>query len=253
MNKQEQGMEYRRAVMLFLARAGYASTRQLARSVWGACTASKRNMCGRTLRKLQELGLVVTRRDDDSVTGEQLAALSQAGANWVTANCGEHLPGERPHGRDWLRHHYGHRTACNSVVAALHAQMPNFRIWSELEVRSGRAPIQEYRYKLPDNTEEVKIPDLVGERPDGSWVWFEVENSWRSTKDMQKLEAFMRTQFVTPKRLRELWFVLTSDAAGSFGARLRQRLADQEGQAVLAHVSIFTLDADSLQLTPVAF
>lgn len=252
MNKREKGVAYRNAVMLFIARAGYASTRQLARAAWGACSPSKRNMAGRTLRKLQEEGLIVTRRDGDSVSGEQLVALTRSGVNWVAAHLGENLPGERPHGRDWLRHHHGHRTACNGVFAALQAQKLVANAWTELEIRSDRGPLIEYRYRDLDNQPAVKIPDLMFTMPDGSWGWIEVENSFRSTKDMQKLEAFMRTQYVKPLRLQHLWFVLTSPAAGSFTKRLRERLSDKEGAEVMKHVRIFALDAESLELREVA-
>lgn len=250
MNKRELGATYRDAVLVFLARAGYASTRQLARAIWGGCTDSKRNMCGRTLRKLKTDKLVVARREGDSHVGEQLVALTQAGATLAHESLGQHLPGERPHGRDWLRHSHAHRTACNAVLAALWTeddQLPE--LWSELEVQAERAPIKSYQYSMPDGTRVLKIPDMLATKADESWVWFEIENTYRSNKDMQKLEAFMRAQFINPKRLQHLWFVITAEAARTFPARLRARLTDAAGEQVLSHVRFFELNPDKLELT----
>jgi len=91
MNKREQGKQYRVLVLRALARVGYATTRQLAKMVWWRCDESTRKMCGRTLRCLLKERLIVTKRDGDSVNGEQLAAVTAAGAAWLAVN-GDPLP-----------------------------------------------------------------------------------------------------------------------------------------------------------------
>ncbi len=199
MSKRDLGHEYRVNTMRLLARLGYASTRQVARAVWWRCDISTRKMAGRTLRWLLERGLIVAKRDGDSINGEQLSAVTAAGAAWLT-EMGEPLPQGKAHARDWLRHAHSHRTACNSVYAAMCGLFPDTPIWSELEVRSGLAPVHEFAYRSEEG-DTVKIPDLVAENADGEYEWVEVENNWRSAKDLNKMVECMRAMFRNPKRI----------------------------------------------------
>lgn len=99
MSKRTRGNAYRVNTLRLLARVGYASTRQVARAVWWRCDESTRKMAGRTLRWLLEHGLIVTKRDGDSINGEQLAAVTAAGAAWLAEN-GDPLPYGKAHARD---------------------------------------------------------------------------------------------------------------------------------------------------------
>jgi hypothetical protein len=263
MNKREQGHVYRVHAMMALAHLGYATTRQLARIVHRQCSASTRKMMTRTIRWLLEERLVVTKRDGDSVAGEMLVALTAKGAGWL-AEHGEPLPGGKAHARDWLRHAHSHRTACNSVYAALCGLLPEPGGWSELEIRNGSAPITEYPYSL-DSQATSKIPDVLMQLHDGGFVWLEVENSWRNDKDMQKLRAFLRSIFWVPGQVREVRFVITRPGAKTIGERLRRLLShgpdsgwarqirELDARILAQHVSVFSLDEDRLELSPVTF
>lgn len=228
-SKQEQGHHYRVQTLRLLARLGYASTRQVARAVWGACTLSTRKMASRTIRWLFAAGYVVSRRDRDSVNGERLIALSAAGAEKL-AEWGTPLMGGKAHARDWLRHAHAHRTACNAVFSATAGERDSLDDvgWSELEIRNGTAPAELSSFPFTADGQDLqKIPDLLLKRIDGvaAPVWVEVENTWRSAKDLQKAVSFMRAMFRQPAPPASLiLFVITAPGASSIGRRLAAAL-----------------------------
>lgn len=261
MNKREQGMHYRVQVLRALARLGYASTRQLAKMLWQRCDGSTRKMTGRTLRWLLDSGYIVTKRDGDSVNGEQLAAVTASGAAWLARN-GDPLPYGKAHARDWLRHAHSHRTASNSVYAAAVGLLSNKGGWSELEIRAGLAPLGQLAYSF-DGAVLGKIPDVLLELPSGL-AWVEVENSYRSDKDVAKVVASMRAM-VVDKRVSEVHFVITAPGAKNIGQRLRRLLThgpesgwprqvkELDARILAQYVRVFSLDSDTLELSPVPF
>jgi len=263
MNKREQGHVYRVHALIALAHLGYATTRQLARIVHRQCSMSTRKMMLRTIQWLLNERLVVTRREGDSVAGETLVALTAKGAAWL-AEYGEPMPGGRAHARDWLRHAHSHRTACNSVYAALCGLLPEPAGWSEIEIRNRSAPLTDYKFSF-EGKSTSKIPDVVMQRYDGSLTWVEVENSWRSDKDMRKLHAFMRSMFRVPGQVRTLHFIITRPGAKSIGDRLRRMLShapesglpfqvkELDARSLEKHIKVFLLDDEVLELLPVAF
>lgn len=262
MNNRALGHAYRARVLRFLARVGYGSTRQVAQAVWWRCDESTRKMAGRTLRWLMERGYIVTKRADDSVNGEQLSAVTKAGAEWLAREA-EPLPYGKAHARDWLRHAHSHRTACNSVYAAVVGCFPDAAAWSELEVRAGLAPLNTYAWR-DDGAELVKIPDLVATYTEGL-EWLEVENSWRSDKDFKKLVSFLRAMFWTVNRasVRRVHFVIAAPGAKTIGARLRKALThgpesgwprqvkETDARILRDHVRISLLDHETLTLSSV--
>lgn len=261
MNKRERGMHYRVQMMKALARLGYASTRQLAKMLWRRCDGSTRKMAGRTLRWLLDSGYIVTKRDGDSVNGEQLAAVTAAGAAWLARN-GDPLPYGKAHARDWLRHAHSHRTASNSVYAAAVGLFPNKGGWSELEIRAGLAPLGQLAYSF-DGAVLGKIPDVLLELPSGL-AWVEVENCYRSDIDVAKVVASMRAMFID-KRVSEVHFVITAPGAKTIGQRLRKALThspesgwprqvkELDARILAQFMKVFSLNSDTLDLSPIAF
>lgn len=262
MNKREQGNAYRVKTMRLLARLGYGSTRQVARGVWCGCDMSSRKMARRTLRWLLECGYIVTRRDGDSVNGEQLSAVTETGARWL-AEYGEPLPGGKAHARDWLRHAHSHRTACNSVYTARCSMINDERsVWSELEVRSKIAPVHQVRYTF-DNKATVKIPDLLAQLTDGKYEWIEVENNWRSETDLLKMVSCMRSMFYNANQTRFacVHFIIVAPGAKSIGERLRKKMThdlhsgearqvkETDARILNQHLKVSTLDHETLTLT----
>lgn len=260
-SKQQIGREYRAKTLKFLARVGYATTRQIAMAVLGSCDMSGRKMAGRTIRSLFALGYLVKKRDGDSVAGEMMLALNRAGVA-ALAELAE-MPHGRAHARDWLRHAHKHRTACNSVYAAVTRGLDEDIGWSELEIRAGSAPakLSAFSYIDDDGISLQKIPDLLLHGFAGP-IWVEVENTWRGARDMQKLVCFLRRIFGRPVSLVEkVWFVVTAPGAKTIGERLHKALTHQQdsgyprqireldAKILSEHLAIFQLDIDLLELT----
>lgn len=227
-------------------------------------------MANRTVTWLLNKGWLVAKNNNNSVAGERLVALTKAGVATLRYT----LPGDRAHARDWLRHAHAHRTAANSAfVAIAHSRQLGGTGYddpcsaTELEISAGDYPagFGIFRYSH-DGVEMQKIPDgilYIGNKH----VWLEVENAWRGAKDFEKLLSFLRATFNqrTPPAV-EVWFVITASGAKTIGKRLKARLgprtdgiADgrslrwQEFDAKLLsdRIKIFSLDADTLELTPV--
>lgn len=267
MNKQKRGQIYRVHTMRLLARLGYASTRQIARAVWGVCDESSKKMAGRAVTWLLERGLVVVKREGGTVNGERLAAVTAAGARWL-AEHGEPLPGGKAHARDWLRHAHSHRSACNSVYAARCGLVDDDDrvVWSEVEIRAKTAPVSQFSYRF-ENSETVKIPDLLARLTDGRYEWMEVENTWRSATDFTKLVEFLRAMFYNAKQTRFacVHLVVTAPGAKNIGARLRKRLThdlhsgeprqikETDARILASHLKVSQLDHETLELSRVEF
>lgn len=255
-------MHYRIQILQALAKLGYATTRQLAKIVWRECDESSRKMCGRTLRWLLKERLVVTKRDGDSVNGEQLSAVTIAGAAWLAKN-GTPLPSGRAHARDWLRHAHSHRTVCNSVYAARAGLLPDSGAWSELEIRSGLAPIAKLDF-IHEGVSEAKIPDVLLELADKRLAWVEVENSWRSEKDLVKAVASIRAM-TAKKNIAEVHFIISAPGAKTIGYRLRKllthspqsgsprQLKELDARILSDFIRVFALDRETLDLMPIPF
>lgn len=84
LSNQARGERYRQHTLELLSRLGYGSARQVARGVWGRLTPSTRKMAQRLLARLRAERLVVSKRDGNSVNGEQLYALTKAGVARLT-------------------------------------------------------------------------------------------------------------------------------------------------------------------------
>lgn len=261
MNKRQMGATYRANTLLLLAATGYASTRHVARFVWGRCDESSRRMASRTLRWLLDRRFIVSRREGDGIAmanQELLFALTQAGADEVR-KLGSSLVAEKVHARDYLRHAHAHRTACNGVYVAWTGH-----IWSELEIRAGDSPVSKFSYKLDGQTLN-KIPDLVA--GDGiGFEWIEVENSWRSDKDLEKVVACMRDMFWpgSNSRISRMHFVVTVKSAMTIGQRLKKRLThgpdsgwprqvrEVDARILAQHLRVSVLDPETLELRALA-
>lgn len=215
-------------------------------------------MASRTLRALLERRLVVSKRDGEGLhraNYELLFALTQAGANEVR-NHGTELIADKVHARDYLRHAHEHRTACNSVYAALCGQR-----WSELQIRSGDCPLSEFCYRVGEE-EFSKIPDVVA-ADDKGFEWVEVENSWRSDKDLVKVVNCMRAMFLREKgRITCMHFIVTVPGARTIGQRLKRRLMhgpesgwarqvkELDARILAQHLRVSILNAATLELHP---
>jgi len=241
-------VEHREATLQFIARVGYATVRQVARGVWGKADKSARMGAGRSLRWLLERNLVTRKRDGDTASCEYLYALTRAG---VTALNGldVSLPGGKAHGRDWLRYAHAHRNACNDVFASMYASKvlkeTEMKVYSELEIRAGTAPVCNLEYKSADGSRFSKIPDLLIVGPRDRVTWIEVENAYRNDRDLQKVLSMMRAEALTEKpRVNQFVFYITAKGAVRIGERLKNALKPDPGAA---HGSIAAADTRILR------
>lgn len=265
-SKRELGHYYRNRTLGLLGRLGYGTTRQVARGVWGKLTPSTRKMASRTIARLLEDGLLVRKRDKNSVNGEQLVALTKSGA----ASIGYLLPNEHAHARDWLRHAHSHRTAANSVfVAANQFYFDGIEGGcSELEIRAADGipeNMAKFDFSL-DGQPATKIPDCII-RTDNGLAWVEVENNWRSEKDLAKLIQFMRSLFyLRNSPVTQIWFVVTAPGAHTIGRRLRKRLTHEDprdatprqireldARMIASKIRVLQLNIDTMELIPAEF
>lgn len=267
-----KGLNYQNKTLHLLARLGYATTRQIARGVWGKVTPSTRKMATRTLNTLLETGLLVERRED--VNSDRLVALTKAGVQRLRTVVSFGLVNGRQHARDWLRHAHDHRTACNSVFvsAAAYAydesmERDDWLGLTELEIRGDNQTLLHEAwcdYRSEDNEDERKIADGVVYRA-GKPIWIEVENCDRGTGDMRKCVDWLRAMYAKRKpEAEQVWFVITAPGAARIGRRLkaaltpgdfvsdaRPRQAKELDERILREhrVRVFSLDADTLELT----
>jgi Holliday junction resolvase len=259
MYKKEQGEMYRKDVLSLLARVGYASTRQIAKGVWKRCDVSTRKMAGRTLRWLLNQRLIVCKREGDGVVNvntELLYALTSKGAA-ATRQFGSPLVADKVHARDYLKSSHSHRTQCNSVYVAL----PNQRIWSELEIRAKRSGLNSFTY-ASGGVSYSKIPDLIAVTPDNRWEWIEVENSWRSDKDLVKIRDCIRDMYRRENHIGCVHFVVTSPGARTIGRRLAKLMTPKDFNDYLltgeldkrilrSHIKVSLLNQQTLSLLPI--
>lgn len=263
-NKRLIGQENRFKTLAILTRLGYATTRQVAMTLFGSCTASSRQMAGRTIRWLLDRGYVVERRDCMSVAGERMIALTRSGAQAIEASAT--LPLGRGHARDWLRHAHSHRTAANSVFCSVARSLDEDPGFSELEIRAGEAPPALSAFSYTCQGEAVrKVPDLLLHGSDGEApIWVEVENTCRSARDLERVVAFLRCVFVRPQPpVSKVWFVITSPSASRVWHRLQAAMTHAPGSGesrlvreldarILAErVVVLNLDPERLELSRV--
>lgn len=257
MNTRNKGASYRLQTLHLLAATGYASTRQVARHLWGRCDENSRRMARRTLTWLLNRKLVVSKREAvwsvSAGSGELLYALNRAGVDVIKQH-GNSLVAEKVHARDYIRHAHSHRSACNSVYVA----WPTDEVFSELSVRAGECDLARFEYCHKEE-QIAKIPDLVAVE-DGRFVWIEVENSWRGEGDLAKLIDCMRMMFGRDHGISRMHFVVTSPAARTIGKRIKNRLTHRpetgwprqikelDARILALHIAVSELDPETLEL-----
>lgn len=257
------GAQRRLDVLYFLARAGYATTRQLAYYCTGSASKNKTNMLNRTLSRMLADKLIHERID--RLQTERFVALTTAGARLAT----EQIPalgGITPSVRDNLRHVNAHRTAANGILAYYLKKYPpvdGHIVRSELEIAANRALGQMQYWSGPDNRSLDKVADgIIKVSRNGGWntFWLEIENSYRSPRDLQRLVAFCRQWYrYRFQPFDMLVLVVTSDCAKTVGDRLVNALQqaardDYEFRSnlpeVMGRVQVFEFDAALNEVRP---
>jgi hypothetical protein len=171
-------------ILFYLHRFGWLKTRQIAALVWPkSADGGGYSMAQRTLRRLKLAHKVIPKLAPDGAT---IYALGRGGAKQLhdhegleyaktTRDCMRSLPA------------YDHRALANDIAIGWIAQGKN--AWTEHEIQTGRAPVKVLRGKIPDVLLDWSEQTITA---DGEMVlaWVEVENSWKSNRDMDKLLGF---------------------------------------------------------------
>lgn len=175
------------AILIYLHRFGWLKTRQIAALVWPeSAEGGGYSMAQRTLRRLKLARKVIAKIAPDGAT---IYALGRGGAQLLretteiedaktTRDCMRSLPA------------YDHRALANDLAIAWIAQGKT--AWTEHEVQTGRAPVKVHRGKIPDllldwSEKTVAADDEV------VLAWVEVENTWKSNRELDKMLAFFCT------------------------------------------------------------
>lgn len=222
------GAKRRLEVLYFLARAGYATTRQLAFYCTGSASKNKTNMLNRTLSRMLADRLIHERVD--RLQTERFVALTATGAHLAVKKIPA-LKGEVPSVCDNLRHVNSHRTAANGILAYYLRKYPSAAghvVRSEIEIAANRALGQMQYWSGPDNRSLDKVADgIIKVSRNNQWhsYWLEVENSYRSPRDLQRLVAFCRQWYRNRfQPFGTLVLIITDDCAKTVGERLFKAL-----------------------------
>jgi hypothetical protein len=172
------------AILIYLYRFGWLKTRQIAALVWPeSAEGGGYSMAQRTLRRLKLARKVIAQIAPDGAT---IYALGRGGAQLLRETT-EIVEAKTT--RDCMRYlsAYDHRALANDLAISWIAQGKT--AWTEHEVQTGRAPIRVLRGKIPDllldwSEKTVAADDEV------VLAWVEVENAWKSNREMDKMIGF---------------------------------------------------------------
>lgn len=112
-----------------------------------------------------------------------------------------------------------------------------------------------------DGVDYAKIPDLVASADHDHYEWIEVENSWRSDKDLSKIVECLRAMFKDESsRITKVHFVVTVEGARTIYKRLRKKMTHGSGSGLASyvraldariheqHIKVWFLDTETLTL-----
>ena len=217
----------RRAALVALARYGYLRASDLALLVYFNKLSGLR-LAQRLLAKLHSEQLLLRR--EGRAGEEHHYALSERGALEATRLTGIHYSS----GKDLLRSISAHRDGANRICAL--AQAAGYDVMTDREIC--RDPNRVFLDKVPDALIIEHGTDYCG-MPRTGVVWVEVENSYRSMSDLDKLARFIlkvfeRESYCIAYRdgwLDELHLVISDPVAATIGHRLNKKLGELAGEA----------------------
>lgn len=216
----------RRSALIALARYGYLRASDLAVLVYFDRLSGVR-LAQRLLAKLHGEQWILRR--EGRAGQEHHYALSERGALEASRLTGGHYSS----GKDLLRSISAHRDGANRICAL--AQAAGYEVLTDREI-----------CRNPDRLFLEKVPDaLIIENGFEEWgmsrtgyTWIEVEHSYRSTSDLDKLARFVLRIFESEHYcvayrdgwLDELHLVISDTVAASIGRRLYKRLTELMGE-----------------------
>ena len=184
LDKRLVGEQNTLAILTFLHRFGWLSSRMIAALVWPEAKQAAA-MARRTVKSLTDDKLILKRALPD---GGDCYTLSAVGARWlnekegITAKSGASLQLGNP----------VHRACSNWFLIDQIRQ--GKRVWSEYEIQTGRAPVCNVGGKTPDGLVQSNF----------GLIWVEVENAWKNKVERAKVVNFCQRHLFTGEQLCEL-------------------------------------------------
>lgn len=170
-DKRIVGAANEHAVLLFLHRFGWLTTRMIAALQWPEATQAEA-MARRTLNKLQAEKLVLRR----TVDGNTVWLLSVGGARALREQCNI----DAKSGQTLKVEQALHRACSNwYLIDRIRA---GFEVWTEYEIQTDRAPWGRMGGKTADGLVETEC----------GVVWVEVENAWKNRRRRHEVAEFCR-------------------------------------------------------------
>lgn len=184
LDKRIAGEQNTLAILTFIHRFGWLTSRMLAALVWPTAKQAPA-MARRAVRALAEQKLLLKRALPE---GGDCYTLSAAGARWlneregVTAKSGTSLQLGNP----------VHRACSNWYLIS--RLLAGDAIWTEYEIQTGRAPVANVSGKVPDGLIDTPF----------GLIWVEVENAWKSRAERSKVVGFCQRCLFNGEQMAEL-------------------------------------------------
>jgi len=185
-DKQIIGEQNRLEILQWLHRFGWLTTRQIAKLVWKEKTSSL-VMAQRTITSILAKQLIIKRRIK---TGSEVILLGSKGARLLKTE----LNISAKSGAKLLLGNPIHRSACNWYL--IHELAKGNAVYTEHEIQSCRAPMFSCYGKVPDGLVIIEGQGVI---------WLEVENSWKSIKEREKLIKFCADTLSNSTYMEQLW------------------------------------------------
>lgn len=177
----EQNMQ---AVLMYLHRFGWLTTRMLAALVW-PCASQSIVLARRTLKKMADAKQVLKRT---LPAGGDCFVLSASGARFLN----EHGEFKAKGGASLALGNPLHRSCANWHL--IQRLLAGDQVWTEHEIQSGRSPVGAVSGKVADGLIET----------DFGLVWLEVENAWKNRTERAKIVSFARRTLLAGESMVEL-------------------------------------------------
>ena len=183
-DKRITGEQNTLAILSYLHRFGWLTSRMLAALVWPDAKQAA-PMARRSVRALTEQKLILKR---PLQAGGDCYVLSARGARWlqekegITAKSGTGLQLGNPM----------HRACSNWYL--INRLLAGDRIWTEYEIQTGRAPVCNVCGKTPDGLVQT----------DFGLIWVEVENAWKNRTERAKVVNFCQRCLLNGEEMAEL-------------------------------------------------
>lgn len=169
-DKRITGEQNSLTILSSLHRFGWLTTRMISSLVWYEKSQGL-TLARRALKQLAEKKLVLRRETQD---GTDCFTLSTRGAHVLH----DELDIKTESGKSLSLGNVLHRAASNWFL--IYKLRQGYKIWTEHEIQTGRAPVSGFNGKVPDGLLETDL----------GLTWIEVENAWKNRSERERIVHF---------------------------------------------------------------